>query len=484
MPTSSFLWPLVGEFINRTAELDRLDSWWTSPTREPIAMIGRRRVGKSWLFRRFAHGKPAVLLVAEQLPPGAQMERFAELLEPVVGVRPHLPDVQTLFRVLFRAAATQKLLVVLDEFPWLLGATEPETQQNLSALLAVMEEERDTSKLKLIVCGSQVEQMEALFGDKNPMHGRLQRLDVRPLPYTDSAGFFADLDPVERFERYAIAGGMPMYLAKVGRPKLRDAVCREILDRDAPLFNEGRAIVEQELREPRVYFAILEQLAGGAKELNEITQPLRIDGSMASKYLSSLGSLRLVSKKEPSGAQPGNRAGRWQLDDPFLRFWFRFVFPFQAQLESGLRANDLYDNEVREHLPDHVSPVFEAWCQQWLRTNRSQVATTVGTWWGPAANKHRRAKVRTSEEIDAIGTRGSKVTFVAEAKWTNKPLTPAIVTDLDEYKIPALRDSPLTVVANPKIVLFSKAGYSDSLRNLAERDERIELVDIAAALSL
>jgi predicted GTPase len=30
-------------------------------------MYGRRRVGKSWLLRRFAHGKPAVILSSERL---------------------------------------------------------------------------------------------------------------------------------------------------------------------------------------------------------------------------------------------------------------------------------------------------------------------------------------------------------------------------------------------------------------------------------
>ena len=41
------------------------------------------------------------------------------------------------------------------------------------------------------------------------------------------------------------------------------------MDRDAPLWNEGRVITAQEPREPRVDFAVVEQLATGAKALNE-----------------------------------------------------------------------------------------------------------------------------------------------------------------------------------------------------------------------
>lgn len=41
-------------------------------------------------------------------------------------------------------------------------------------------------------------------------------------------------------------------------------------------------------------------------------------------------------------------------------------------------------------------------------------------------------------------------------------LTPAIINDLDTYKIPALRQSGLKVVPEPRIILASNAGYSDS----------------------
>ena len=67
--------------------------------------------------------------------------------------------------------------------------------------------------------------------------------------------------------------------------------------------------------------------------------------------------VRLVRKELPYGASPTDRGSLWVLEDPFLRFWFRFVFPYQAELESGLQAEDLFDAEVTGSLADHVSPV-------------------------------------------------------------------------------------------------------------------------------
>src|SRR5918999_6339771 len=116
----SYTWESRRQFANRVEDLARLESWWASGTRDAMALLGRRRVGKSWLFRRFAHGKPALLLVADERLPTNQMSRFAAQLEPELGVRPELADLPTLIEVLYRLGRERKVLVVIDEFPYLL----------------------------------------------------------------------------------------------------------------------------------------------------------------------------------------------------------------------------------------------------------------------------------------------------------------------------------------------------------------------------
>ena len=483
MPVPEYDWARVDSFIDRSAEREALGAWWSDTARLPLAVIGRRRVGKSWLLRRFAHGRPAIFLVADQLPEHAQLDRFAETLEPALGVKPSLPDVPTLFRVLYRLGRDEDVLVVIDEFPWLLGSSSGGARRTLSAIQAVMEDERDASNVKLVLCGSHVAQMDALFSEANPLHGRLQRLAVRPLAFRDAALFMPGLEPTEAFERFAVAGGMPMYLDRLGRGSLRSSLAEAVLDPDAPLFNEGRSIVEQELREPRLYFAILEQLGSGAKPANEIGDRIGAETSAVSKYLTMLEDLGLVSRHAPFGAPPTSRTGRWRLDDEFLRFWFRFVFPFQADLEAGLRPQALFDSEIRSQISDHVAPVFESWCLGWLRAQVMGGATRFGRWWGNALNDLRRTGERTTEEIDAVGSARNRVVVVAEAKWTNRPLDAVIVTDIERYKIPALRQSGLKVADRPLIVLFSRSGYSTRLHELARDAEHITLVDVPTELA-
>lgn len=482
MVAKRFDWALTNSFLDRRDELVALEDWWSSDDRMPINLFGRRRVGKSWLFRQFAHAKPAVLLVAQRLPAGSQLSKFAEQLEPMLGVRPDLPDVAALFRVLFRAGREAKLLAVIDEFPWLLPGTTSGDEEVLSTIQAVFEEERDESELKLLLCGSLVGQMEALHAERSPLHGRLRPLHLRPLPYNEATEFLAGLDPLRSFERYAIAGGMPRYLADLSGPDLKKALCTKVLDRNGALWDEARTILEQELREPKVYFALLTQLATGDKELGEITDRARLTASQSSKYLSVLEDMRIVRRRLPVLASPEARSGQWHLEDPFFRFWFRFVFPYQEDLQSGLHAEDLFEGEVAPLLNDHVAPEFESWCRSWVRSNFGESVSTVGAWWGPALDALRRTKARTTEEIDIVGVGRGRVTVVGEAKWQNKPLDYAVLRDLREFKIPALRQAKFRVATSLTTVLLARGGYTDRLLEAASGDPNLILVDVPAAL--
>src|SRR6266545_6033344 len=114
----AFQFAAIDRFLDRDADLGRLEDWWMGTEANALALYGRRRVGKSWLFRRFAHGKPAVVLVADRRAQAPQLDRFAQMLEPLLGVRPALDSIATLIEALYTLAERSKILAVIDEFPY------------------------------------------------------------------------------------------------------------------------------------------------------------------------------------------------------------------------------------------------------------------------------------------------------------------------------------------------------------------------------
>ena len=142
------------------------------------------------------------------------MGRFADALEPHLGLRPEIPDLATLVRLLHRLAADRRALVVIDEFPYLLPGRGKAVREALSQVQAAIEEERDSSQLKLVLCGSHLAQMRTLLAEESPLRRRLTPLAVEPL--------LSRVPAVPRrrrgraIERFAVAGGMAMYLAELG----------------------------------------------------------------------------------------------------------------------------------------------------------------------------------------------------------------------------------------------------------------------------
>ena len=244
------------------------------------------------------------------------------------------------------------------------------------------------------------------------------------------------------------------------------------------LFNDPREVLEEELRTPGVYFSLLEELALGRRSLGELAATLDRESRTLSPYLDRLSEMEIVRGLSPviGGAE---RDRRWECQDPFLRFWFRFVFGMQDDLGAGLSAVDYWDGAIEPELATHVAPVFEDLCREWVRVTHGTQAHRVGSWWGPARHDLRRARERVSEEIDIVGVARNQVTLLGECKWTNKPLALRVLRDLDDYKLPALRQTKAKVSSQPRLLLFSRGGFEESLVREAAEREHVELVDAA-----
>jgi uncharacterized protein len=397
-------------------------------------------------------------------------------------VRPDLPDLPALFSVLYALAREEKRLVVVDEFPYLLPSRSNAQVDILTAIQAVMEE-RDASRLKLLLCGSHIGQMTGLLSEASPLRGRLSPLSVEPLRFADAQEFIAADSPRERIERFAVSGGATLYLDELGRGRdLHHRLCSSVLDARGPLFNDPREVLEEDLRQPGVYFSLLEELAGGARSIADLGSALGKRSNELGPYLETLREMRLVEQIAPLSAGRGGRDHRYRLADGFLRFWFRFVFPFQDDLRSGLRPVDHFDGEVRPALADHVAPVFESLCREWTRAQLGRQASRVGSWWGPALNELRRSGERSTEEVDIVGLGRSAVTVVGECKWTAGRMTRKVLDDLEAFKLPAMRQARLRV-ASPQIVLFSRSGFTEGLLELAAERDDMRLVDVGQLVS-
>jgi AAA+ ATPase superfamily predicted ATPase len=121
---------------------------------------------------------------------------------------------------------------------------------------------------------------------------------------------------------------------------------------------------------------------------------------------------------------PGNasrKQTRYAINDPLLRFWFRFVAPNQSMIRAG-PPERIYATLIQPFLEAFCGAGFEQLCREALphlyRTEGLTGKYSVGEYWSPEA------------QIDVVGLRADGWTDLGECKWGQVRSLEAIANEL------------------------------------------------------
>ena len=461
-------------FINRTAELEQLDHLYSSDRAELFVLYGRRRVGKTELLRAFCVDKPHIFFIATLSSDTEQLATFSQQIygfghsEVPTGFT--FPSWDAAFQALADFPMQPRPIIILDEFTYLISGNKAIP----SILQKVWDEKLKNTKLMLVLCGSYIGMMEtAVLGYQAPLYGRRTASTLlRPLDLPSSSLFFLHYSHEEQFLAWAILGGMPYYLRTFSdNQNIFSNIRQHILDaQTGALFNEPRLLLMEELREPRNYFSILRAIAQGRTRLNEITQASGVSEVTAvARYLDILQQMRLITRRVPATEnQPEkSKKGIYQIDDHFLRFWFRYIQPNQSGLDLGL-ADAILKQRILPDLDHFVSTAFEeaaiAFTAQLAQTGGlTFLPDRIGGWWDR------------DTEIDVLAiNQTEKAAFVGECKWSVNLVGANILDDLKQKSLVLMKDYGIQKV---QFALFARIGFTPAMEEKA-RAEGIQLYTV------
>jgi len=454
-------------FTNRERELEALKRSYASDRAELYVLYGRRRVGKTELLRAFCQGKRHIFFIADL---GTEASALAEFTRQISQFAYDRFDAITpfsswdaAFEFLVPLAAEERLVVVLDEFTYLIDANP--------AVPSILQRLWDTrlreTQLMLILCGSYVGMMEQhVLAYRAPLYGRrTAQWHLQPLSFWDAMRFFPRFDATDQVRAYAALGGVPAYLLQFddGMPLLRN-IEQRILTPGTFLYDEPRFLLLQELRDPHRYFSVLEAIAQGRTRQNEIAQAAGIAPSSIAFYLTTLRELGLVERIVPATEKHPHKSkrGLYRLLDHYFRFWFRFVYANRSLLGRGELTQ--VRRQVEEQLDPFTGPAFEAVCREyiWRLHRKGELSFTprvVGSWWDR------------QEEIDLVAV-GDEDILVGECKWTTRSVGTNILDDLKRKAHPLIRRGNWT---HTHYALFSRSGFTSALEARA-KDKDVLLV--------
>jgi len=399
------------KFVGRRAELDALERLYKRDGASLTPVLGPRRVGKSELVLQFMRGKPGVYFLADRSPGPAQRSRFLEESAMSLGMSGRLHGVSaerwdTALRMVRDWAPTdRKLILCLDEFPWLCKA-DPEMP---SVLFRLWEEEWGRSgRIALLLTGSHIGTMEGYFTSNEPLFGRrVGNIRLLPLSFQEMRGFLPDYAPRELVKAWALCGGYPFYLRMLdSKVSAEQNMARTFLDPFHEVHEEDVFLLREEIRSAMRYRSLLMALSRGNTRPADMAREAGMERSAVVPLLDTMMQLGLVDAVRPLGAETSRRV-HYRIANPALRTLFAFVQPHQSILR--LRGPEPVLAALKPRLDVYWAAAFEDVCRQSLPL--LYIAEGVsGTWRvGEYWNK--------DTQIDVAGLRDDGWADVGECKW-------------------------------------------------------------------
>ncbi|HRO75244.1 MAG TPA: ATP-binding protein [Crocinitomicaceae bacterium] len=371
-------------------------------------LIGRRRIGKTTLLLETFKGKKVLYFFVSRNSERVLCQQFQELAEKEIGLKIYgtISSFSDLFGFLLDYAKSQQYTLIIDEFQ--------EFDRINPAIYSDIQKQWDLNKdkirLNLIVCGSVYSLMTKIFENrKEPLFGRLTaKINLKPFTVATVKQILNDYNSNYSGEDllclYLLSGGVPQYISLLMNAKAttKRKMLATVFQTGSPFLTEGKDILISEFgRDYATYFAILQLISQGKTRQSEIDS---IIDKNTGAYLQNLElDFSVITKKKPLFSKPNSRNSVWEIEDNFLRFWFRFIASNQSLLETG-RFDRIFEILERDY-SQYSGLVLERYFLQKYR--EEETVTIVGQFWDR----------KSENEIDLIALDElNKTAVIAEVK--------------------------------------------------------------------
>lgn len=453
-------------FVGRHQELEQLNQAYQENDFQFTVIYGRRRIGKTSLINEFLKDKKSIYYVALEENAEDNLKRFSDAISIFKntdqGGKEKFANFEECFKEITHLAQKQRVILVIDEFPYLAKA-----YPTISSMLqSYIDHEFKETNLFLILCGSSMSFMERqVLGYQSPLYGRRTlALKLEPFKLSEAHEMLPKLSKEDAFIINTVCGGVPQYLSyMLDSMSVADNIKKNFLSKSGRLFDEPNNLLQQELRDPTNYNSIINAIASGASKHSKIAQSAHLQTGPLTTYLNNLIDLGIVEKKLPVTEQKKSKSKNivYRICDGMFRFWYTFVGKQTDLIERGL--TDLAWVKVQKGLSDFMGPEFEKYSQDfmWSQDMNEKIVPNpfihLGNWWGTDKRTHQQV------ELDIVGfSDDERDGYFGECKWKNEPISRSVLEKL-------ITNSEIFKYPLKHYYLFSKSGFTDSCQELAKK---------------
>lgn len=344
-------------------------------------LTGRRRIGKTTMVFHAYKQIPFLYFfvskkVERELCEDYQREITSKLAVPMLGKATRFADI---FEFVMQYAKQQPVTLFIDEFQEFLKIN--------SSVYSDMQKTWDINKsearINLIVGGSAQTLIHKIFEDKKePLYNRqtsMIKLNRFPPSVLKDilAAYNPDYTADDLLALYSFTGGVAKYVELLmdKGATTRQKMIETIIQQDSVFLSEGKNLLIEEFgKDYGVYFSIISAIATGHTQRSQIED---IIGKEIGGYLSLLEDTYGIIRKHKPLFTTTNSNVRYQLNDNFLIFWFRFVFKYNHMLE--IEAFDALQEIVKHDYDAFSGKMLERYFKDKLAEEK--LFTRIDTWW-------------------------------------------------------------------------------------------------------
>ena len=439
-------------FYGRETERKKLNRMFHTDGQMISLIYGRRRIGKSELIKQ-ALKESALKSIYYECKQTTELNNVNSLAE-LVGEAFNFPtpafeSMERLLHFLFKKSEQTPLILVLDEYPYL-----RENMKGLDSILqSVIDGCKDSSNIKLILCGSYVDTMKALLAKQNPLYGRVDlTIRLEPMDYYESALFYSDFSDEDKVRLFSVFGGIPYYNRLIDSHKsVRENVIDLIASPGARLENEVSMYLNSEISKITNANEVFEALAKGFSRYKDILDQSNVSsGPALVDILDKLMRMDVVAKEAPINDENNRKKAGYFISDNLSLFYYKYIFRNISRMNI-MDPDVFYDKYIADDFESkYVPKIFENICKQYLiRKNRKglmePVFEKIGKYYydDPVERKNGEFDIVTLDEHGYI---------FYEAKFRKEPITESMIQN-------EIRQVEQTQLDCYKYGFFSRSGF-------------------------
>ncbi|MEM6317890.1 MAG: ATP-binding protein [Bacteroidota bacterium] len=417
---------MIKTLIGRKKEIETLEQALTSDRPEMIAVIGRRRVGKTFLIKQTCGAYLDFELTGLQ-----HASKSEQLQNFLFAFRNHFPDTpieekpKTWLKAFFMLSQAlealpknEKIVVFLDELPWL----GTKRSGFITALGWFWNSWAANQNVVVVICGSAASWMiEKVINDRGGLHNRVTKLlTIYPFSLGETEAFLKtrhiQLNRYQITQLYLAMGGIPMYLNQVQAGLSAVQNIQQIcFQRNSYLRKEFDRLFASLFDNSDYHVEVVRALASKRKGMlrAEIIEKTKFEnGGMLSTILDKLYESGFIEIYQPFGKKTRGRI--YRLSDPYSLFYLAFIEKFGQNAQT--------DFTKLSDLPNYKSwsgYAFENICLYHIRQIRkalgiSGIFTSISSFFAKATDGLKGA------QIDLIIDRGDHSINICEIKFSHE----------------------------------------------------------------